>query len=94
MPEDFTITLARKDDVPKLEALVNSAYRGESSRKGWTTEADFLDGIRTNQDVLTGMVSRGDSVVLKWTDWENKLLGCVYLQKKEEKIYLGMSVVR
>jgi ribosomal protein S18 acetylase RimI-like enzyme len=93
MPEDFTITLARKDDVPKLEALVNSAYRGESSRKGWTTEADFLDGIRTNQEVLTGMVSRGDSVVLKCTDKENKLLGCVYLQKKEDKVYLGMLTV-
>ena len=93
MPEGFTITLAKREDVPKLEALVNSAYRGESSRKGWTTEADFLDGIRTNQDVLTGMVSRGDSVVLKCTDKDNQLLGCVYLQKKEEKLYLGMLTV-
>ena len=93
MPEGFTITLARREDVPKLEALVNGAYRGEGSKKGWTTEADLLDGIRTNQDVLTGMVSRGDSVVLKCSDRNNNLLGCVYLQKKEDKIYLGMLTV-
>lgn len=93
MPGDLTITLARKEDIPQLESLVNSAYRGESSKKGWTTEADLLDGIRTNQQVLAGMVSRGDSLVLKCTNGENDLVGCVYLQKKEEKLYLGMLTV-
>ena len=90
---DFTITIARKEDVPQLENLVNGAYRGESSKKGWTTEADLLDGIRTNKEVLTGMVSRGDSIVLKCTNAKNQLVGCVYLQKKEEKLYLGMLTV-
>ena len=92
MPE-LTITIARKEDVPQLENLVNGAYRGEGSKKGWTTEADLLDGIRTNKEVLTGMVSRGDSIVLKCTNTKNQLVGCVYLQKKEEKLYLGMLTV-
>ena len=92
MPE-LTITIARKEDVPHLENLVNGAYRGESSKKGWTTEADLLDGIRTNKEVLTGMVTRADSIVLKCTNTKNKLVGCVYLQKKEDKLYLGMLTV-
>jgi ribosomal protein S18 acetylase RimI-like enzyme len=90
---ELTITIARKEDVPQLENLVNGAYRGETSKKGWTTEADLLDGIRTNKEVLTGMVSRGDSIVLKCTNTKDQLVGCVYLQKKEEKLYLGMLTV-
>lgn len=44
------ITHATIEDVLELDKLVNSAYRGDSSRKGWTTEADLLDGTRTDPD--------------------------------------------
>ena len=37
---------AAADDAPALVALVNSAFRGESSRAGWTTGADMLGGQR------------------------------------------------
>jgi len=37
-------------DAPAIVALVESAYRGDSSREGWTTEADLLDGQRTDID--------------------------------------------
>ena len=50
---DTQIRFAQLSDLTALEQLVNSAYRGESSRKGWTTEADLLDGIRTHQQQLT-----------------------------------------
>ena len=93
MAGNLTITIAANEDIAQIEKLVNSAYRGDSSRKGWTTEADLLDGIRTNKDVLSGMINRGDSIVLKCNNAKNQLLGCVYLQKKEEKLYLGMLTV-
>ena len=93
MAGNLTITVAANEDIAQIEKLVNSAYRGDSSRKGWTTEADLLDGIRTNKDVLSGMINRGDSIVLKCNNAKNQLLGCVYLQKKEEKLYLGMLTV-
>ena len=93
MEEELTIKIATKEDIPHLEKLVNGAYRGESSKKGWTTEADLLGGIRTNQDVLSGMINRGDSIVLKCINAKNELVGCVYLQNKEEKLYLGMLTV-
>ena len=93
MAGNLTITNAANEDIAQIEKLVNSAYRGDSSRKGWTTEADLLDGIRTNKDVLSGMINRGDSIVLKCNNAKNQLVGCVYLQKKEEKLYLGMLTV-
>jgi ribosomal protein S18 acetylase RimI-like enzyme len=92
MTDDLIITVAEKKDVPSLVKLVNSAYRGESSKKGWTTEADLLGGIRTDEDSMMKMVSRGDSVVLKCLG-KSELIGCVYLQKQDEKIYLGMLTV-
>jgi ribosomal protein S18 acetylase RimI-like enzyme len=93
MAGNLTITIAANEDIAQIEKLVNSAYRGDSSRKGWTTEADLLDGIRTNKDVLSGMINRGDSIVLKCNNAKNQLVGCVYLQKKEDKLYLGMLTV-
>jgi ribosomal protein S18 acetylase RimI-like enzyme len=93
MNSDLNITVATTNDIPALVKLVNSAYRGESSKKGWTTEADFLGGIRTDEDALSRMVNRGDSVMLKCMNEKNELAGCVYLQKQEEKLYLGMLTV-
>jgi len=45
------ITKATKTDVPELNKLVNSAYRGETSKKGWTTEANLLEGTSTDCNV-------------------------------------------
>jgi hypothetical protein len=40
-------------DAEPLAELINSAYRGEASRQGWTTEADLLEGRRTDiADIL------------------------------------------
>ena len=35
---------AQDSELEAVAALVNSAYRGDSSRVGWTTEADYLSG--------------------------------------------------
>ncbi|MDQ3229301.1 MAG: GNAT family N-acetyltransferase, partial [Pseudomonadota bacterium] len=45
-------------DIPALAALVTSAYRGDVSRQGWTTEADFLDGNRIDAAVLRHDIER------------------------------------
>ncbi|MEU7738389.1 GNAT family N-acetyltransferase, partial [Streptomyces griseus] len=38
--DELTFRDASGADVPALVALIESAYRGDSSRTGWTTEAD------------------------------------------------------
>ncbi|EIM00123.1 N-acetyltransferase GCN5 [Rhodanobacter sp. 115] len=48
-PLPFAFRIATAADIPALLALVQSAYRGDSGRRGWTTESDLLDGQRTGR---------------------------------------------
>lgn len=84
---------AELSDVTALNELVNSAYRGDSSRSGWTTEADLLDGIRTSEGALKDMIRHPDAVILLLEDGQ-ELRGCVYLEKKAAVLYLGMLTVK
>ncbi len=86
------ISSATEADVPVLNALVNGAYRGDSSRKGWTTEADLLDGIRTDEAGLRAMLQNPAAKILKY-EQGGQLLGCVYVEEKGQDLYLGMLTV-
>ena len=92
MPSRLQFSVASEADIPALNHLVNIAYRGEASKKGWTTEADLLGGIRTDIDSLRRLLEQPDSVILTCRE-EPKLIGCVYLHKQENKMYLGMLTV-
>lgn len=80
-------------DVEALCALVNSAYRGDSSRAGWTTEADLLGGQRTDPEGLREAIARPGSVILL-CEREGRLDACVHLERSGEGCYLGMLTVR
>ncbi|MCX6216939.1 GNAT family N-acetyltransferase [Spirosoma sp.] len=88
----FTTSTATEQDIPALDRLVNSAYRGDSSRKGWTTEADLLDGIRTSEESLRAILGNPNAQILKY-EQADRLLGCVYLEQKGDDLYLGMLTV-
>ena len=87
------ISKATSKNIPLLVTLINSAYRGDDSKKGWTTEADLLGGIRTDDDSLEQMITKKDAVILQSFNENNVLQGCVYLQKRKDKMYLGMLTV-
>lgn len=89
----MNISKATLEDIPLLEKLINSAYRGEESKKGWTTEADLLEGKRINVDELKKIISQPNVVILKCSNDDNDLNGCVYLKKNDNKMYLGMLTV-
>src|SRR5690606_5062757 len=89
----LTITLSTPDDAPALEELINSAYRGETAKQGWTTEADLLDGTRTDAELIREIIADPCSILLKAVDDEG-ILGCVELRQEDEKLYLGMLTVR
>jgi len=80
-------------DVPELTALVNGAYRGKSSTKGWTNESHLLDGTRIDEATFSSYFTDPTITILKYTDAENRIIGCVHLQQKGEKLYLGMLTV-
>jgi len=61
----LTFRRATPDDVRFLVPLVESAYRGDASRAGWTTEADLLDGQRTDPGgVLEAITGPGSAVLV------------------------------
>lgn len=84
---------ARREDAAALVALVNSAYRGEVSRAGWTTEADLLDGQRTDEGKVLEMIEHPQDVVLLGLR-DGVIEACVYLQRRPDRAYLGMLTVR
>ena len=87
------VSIAKFTDVEKINQLVNSAYRGESSRRGWTTEADLLDGARVVPEAIISLIEKPGSVILLFRDDRQEILGCVNLQEKEGLLYFGMFAV-
>ena len=87
------ISKAVPQDVEALNTLINSAYRGETSKKGWTTEADLLDGLRTDTEDLKILFTRPGCQLLKYTNDAGKIIGCVRIEKHTEKLFLGMLTV-
>lgn len=93
MTSPLDVRVATADDAAALADLVNSAYRGDSSRVGWTTEADLLGGQRTDAEALVDVVARPEHVVLVHGD-DAMLLACVQLERTGDGCYLGMLTVR
>jgi ribosomal protein S18 acetylase RimI-like enzyme len=89
----MTFRAATIADTEHIVALVNSAYRGDSSRAGWTTEADLLDGQRTDADEVSKLIHAADSLILLCLEGKN-IIGSVHLQHENRKAYMGMLVIR
>lgn len=84
---------ATTEDVEQVVALVESAYRGERSRAGWTTEADLLDGQRTDAAAVRAIVDADDRFVLLAFDGD-ELRGCCELRRRaDDTAYFGMFAV-
>lgn len=82
-------------DIPAVVALVESAYRGEASRAGWTTEADLLEGRRTGEDDVGACIRRPDSLILlAERDDPAELLACAHLAIEDGAGYFGMFSVQ
>lgn len=67
-------------DAEKITRLVNSAYRGDSSKQGWTTEAHFLDGQRADADMIEGLIQTQDKWILL-AEMQGKLVGSIVVEK-------------
>jgi predicted N-acetyltransferase YhbS len=92
--QDIKISIATAADTPALIQLVNSAYRGESSRKGWTTEADILEGIRIDEASVQEILDDPKADLHTFSLPGEGLIACVYLKEAEDHLYLGMLTVR
>lgn len=82
--------LARAVDLPRLHALVESAYRGESARTGWSHEADLLFGPRTSEACLAAVLASPAHSLLV-AESAGALVGTVTVTDLgDARTYLGM----
>jgi len=96
--------LATGEDTDAMIQLINSAYRGESSRLGWTTEADLLGGQRTDAREITALLADPAGCFLLADDeipatdatgnTANALLGCLHLKHDQAAVWIGMFAIR
>lgn len=89
---ELTFRNATAADVEALVELVESAYRGESSRAGWTTEAHLLDGQRTDPDGVRAVIDEPDSRMII-AERDEMILACCQLEHRGETAYFGMFAV-
>lgn len=89
----LTFRDATETDVDALVALIESAYRGDASRAGWTTEADILQGQRTDPEGVLDVVKSPDSRLLT-VERDGVLVACCQLEHRGEAAYFGMFAVR
>jgi GNAT superfamily N-acetyltransferase len=91
---ELGVRVAGIPDAEEIVALVESAYRGESSRAGWTTEADLLDGQRTDATSVRNLIGRlGNEILLAKRG--SRIIGCCHLALGDEgTVDLGLFAVR
>ncbi|GGX77243.1 N-acetyltransferase [Streptomyces minutiscleroticus] len=89
---DLIFRDATEADVDALVALIESAYRGEASRAGWTTEADILEGQRTDPEGVRAVVEAPDSRLLT-VERGGAIVACCQLEHRGDHAYFGMFAV-
>jgi ribosomal protein S18 acetylase RimI-like enzyme len=88
----LTFRDATDADVDELVALIESAYRGDASRAGWTTEADILQGQRTDPEGVLAVIKAPDGRLLT-VEREGRIVACCQLEHRGEHAYFGMFAV-
>jgi ribosomal protein S18 acetylase RimI-like enzyme len=92
---NHNIHLATIQDAKKLETLLNTAYRGETAKLGWTHEADLIAGdVRVNEAMILENLNYNNAVFLKYVNDKNGIIGCLNLKQNKQKLYLGMFGVK
>ena len=84
-------------DAEPIAKLINAAYRGESSRKGWTTEADILDGLRTTTAEVGRIIKRKDAFMLMGV-YRDEIVATMCCEWQElafqDTVHFGMIAVK
>lgn len=84
-------------DAEVIAKLINSAYRGDTSRKGWTTEADILDGLRTSTADITSLIKRDDAFILIGVQ-DDEIVATIACERQviafKNTVHFGMIAVK
>jgi ribosomal protein S18 acetylase RimI-like enzyme len=93
-PDELFTTKAREADAEAIAILVNSAYRGPGSHRGWTTEADYIGGQRTDPDAVLATIRTPQNAILV-VRGQKGLNACVHVERQAADVaYISMLTVR
>ena len=70
--------IANSADIGAIVDLVRRGSRGDASKRGWTSEADLVEGIRTDADQVRAMMSAHGEIILG--EDAGSLLACCHCQ--------------
>lgn len=90
------LATAQDHDLPAIAALVNSAYRGPSAQKGWTSETHMLDGQRTDVETLRADLAAksGSTILILRETTTAPPFACVWLEPLPDDVWMiGMVTV-
>lgn len=89
----LTVRTAAAEDAPAIVELVERAFRGDSSRRGWTTEADMLGGQRTDHEAVLASISSPHERFLLAFDGQALVASVLVRDEGAGTAYLGMLAV-
>ncbi|MDH5147652.1 hypothetical protein [Brevibacterium casei] len=90
----YVVSVLTETDIDDYVALVASAYRGEDSKKGWTTEADLLSGQRLDAAMAREMLAEAESTMILVRSVDGPAVASVYLREPVDSVaYLGVLAV-
>lgn len=89
----LTFRFAEREDAPAIAALIESGYRGDESRRGWTTEADLLEGDRTSVAEIEAYVADPHARFIMAFEGAS-LVGCALVKNEAGEGYFGMFAVK
>lgn len=88
-----TYRMATPADASALRALIESGYRGDSARRGWSHEADLLGGDRTTPEEVAAMIAATEKRVLL-AEQEGTLVGTVTITDLGQGLaYMGLLCI-
>ena len=85
-------THAKPSDISTLTSLLNRSYRGDSSRVGWTTEADLLSGKRIDEAGLLQLLNDPDSLILIAQSGDT-IIATIHAHHEGDNVHFGLFAV-
>jgi ribosomal protein S18 acetylase RimI-like enzyme len=81
-------------EAEQLVQLIRSAYRGEASRSGWTSEGDLVAGDRIDVESVCALIGRPYSMMLVLSEGDD-IVACCQLERHSDNVaYFGTFAVR
>jgi N-acetylglutamate synthase-like GNAT family acetyltransferase len=90
---ELSFRFAARSDAPAIAALIESGYRGDESRRGWTTEADLIEGNRTNVAEIEAHIADPNARFVMAFE-ASALIGCALIKNEADEGYFGMFAVK